>query len=67
MSKLLLLVQTEADVQHLGAASQAILNSSITGVWVVFSPAVTVNASEAAAKLDIEIDTLKLAEKAAVK
>jgi hypothetical protein len=65
MSKLLLLVQTEADVQHLPAAAQAILASPITGVWVVFSPAVTVNASEAAAKLDGEIDTLKAAERAA--
>lgn len=65
MSKLLLLVQTEADVQHLPAAAQAILASPITGVWVVFSPAVTVNASEAAAKLDGEIDALKAAERAA--
>ena len=60
--KLLLLVQTEADVAHLAPAAQAILNSSITGVWVVFSPAITVNASEAAAKLDAEIAGLKKAE-----
>lgn len=65
MSKLLLLVQTETDVQHLPGAAQAILSSPITGVWVVFSPAVTVNASEAAAKLDTEIEALKAAERAA--
>jgi hypothetical protein len=65
MSKLLLLVQTEADVQHLDGAAQAILNSAITGVWVVFSPAITVNASEAAAKLDVEIAQLDTAERAA--
>jgi hypothetical protein len=65
MSKLLLLVQTEADVAHLDGAAKAILSSAITGVWVVFSPAVTVNASEAATKLDAEIETLKVAERQA--
>lgn len=65
MSKLLLLVQTEADVMHLDAAAKAILGSAITGVWVVFSPAITVNASEAAMKLDAEIETLKVAERQA--
>jgi hypothetical protein len=65
MSKLLLLVQTEADVQHLDGAAKAILSSAITGVWVVFSPAITVNASEAATKLDAEIETLKGAERQA--
>jgi hypothetical protein len=65
MSKLLLLVQTEADVSHLDAAAKAILGSAITGVWVVFSPAITVNASEAATKLDAEIETLKTAERQA--
>lgn len=65
MSKLLLLVQNEADVKHLPAAAQAILNSAITGVWCVFSPAVTVNASEAASKLDSEIETLRTAERQA--
>lgn len=63
--KLLLLVQNEADVAHLDAAARAILNSSITGVWIVFSPAITVNASEAAAKLDGEIAQLKSAERQA--
>lgn len=63
--KLLLLVQTESDVQHLDAAAKAILNSSITGVWTVFSPAITVNSSEAAAKLDTEIEQLRAAEKQA--
>lgn len=62
MSKLLLLVQTEADVAHLPAAAQSILASNVTGVWVVFSPAITVNASEAASKLDGEITALKKAE-----
>src|SRR5688572_17442962 len=65
MSKLLLLVQTEADVAHLDGATRAILNLSITGVWLVFSPAITVNASEAATKLDAEIETLKTAERQA--
>jgi hypothetical protein len=65
MSKLLLLVQTEADVAHLDGAAKAILSSAITGVWVVFSPAITVNASEAATKLDAEIETLKVAERQA--
>ncbi len=60
--KLLLLVQSEADVSHLDAAARAILNSAITGVWVVFSPAITVKADEAAAKLDAEIAGLKKAE-----
>jgi hypothetical protein len=59
MSKLLLLVQTEADVAHLDGAAKAILSSAITGVWLVFSPAITVNASEAATKLDAEIENLK--------
>lgn len=63
MSKLLLLVQSEADVAHLGSAATAILASSITGTWVVFSPAITVNASEAASKLDTEIAGLKKAER----
>jgi hypothetical protein len=65
MSKLLLLVQTEADVAHLDGATQAILNSSINGVWLVFSPAITVDASEAATKLDGEVETLKAAERQA--
>lgn len=65
MSKLLLLVQSDADVSHLDAAARAILNSAITGVWVVFSPAITVNASEAAAKLDTEIAQLRAAERQA--
>lgn len=60
--KLLLLVQNESDVAHLDGAAKAILNSSITGVWCVFSPAITVNTSEAAKKLDGEIEALKLAE-----
>lgn len=62
MSKLLLLVQSENDVTHLDAAAKAILNSAITGCWVVFSPAITVNASEAAAKLDAEIEQLRKAQ-----
>ncbi len=65
MSKLLLLIHTEADVAHLPQAAQAILASSISGIWCVFSPAITVNASEAAAKLDTEIATLKAAESSA--
>jgi hypothetical protein len=65
MSKLLLLVQTEADASRLDAAAKAILSSAITGVWVVFSPAITVNASEAATKLDGEIETLRGAERQA--
>jgi hypothetical protein len=65
MSKLLLLVQSEADVAHLDAAAKAILNSAITGVWCVFSPAVTVDATEAASKLDAEIAQLKSAERQA--
>lgn len=65
MSKLLLLVQSPDDVQHLDAAAHSILNSSITGVWVVFSPAITVDASEAATKLDAEIEQLRSAERSA--
>lgn len=65
MSKLLLLIHSESDVQHLDAAAQAILRSGITGVWCVFSPAITVNASEAASKLDGEIGQLRTAERAA--
>lgn len=61
--KLLILVQTEADVSGLTAAANAILNTAITGVWVVFSPAITVNASEAAAKLDADISQLRSAER----
>lgn len=60
--KLLLLVQNETDVAHLDAAANSILASAITGVWVVFSPAITVNASEASAKLDTEIEQLRAAE-----
>lgn len=63
--KLLLLVQNESDVTHLDAAAKAILNSAIKGVWVVFSPAITVNASEAAKKLDGEIEQLRVAEQQA--
>lgn len=63
--KLLLLVQSPDDVQHLDAAARSILNSSITGVWVVFSPAITVDASEAATKLDTEIEQLRSAERSA--
>lgn len=63
--KLLLLVHNETDVAHLDGAAKAILNSSITGIWVVFSPSITVNASEAAAKLDGEITQLRTAERAA--
>lgn len=63
--KLLLLVQNESDVAHLEAAARAVLNSSITGVWVVFSPSITVDASDAAAKLDAEIGQLKTAERQA--
>lgn len=63
--KLLLLVQNENDVKHLPAAAQSILSSAITGVWVVFSPAITVDANEAASKLDAEIQQLVAAERAA--
>lgn len=63
--KLLLLVHSESDVAHLGAAAKAITNSAITGIWAVFSPAITVNSSEAAAKLDTEIEQLRAAEKQA--
>lgn len=63
--KLLLLVQNESDVAHLDGAAKAILNSAITGVWCVFSPSITVNASEAAAKLDGEIAQLAAAMGAA--
>lgn len=63
--KLLLLVQSQSDVDHLDAAARSILNSAITGVWVVFSPAITINASEAAAKLDAEIEQLRTAERQA--
>jgi hypothetical protein len=65
LMKLLLLVQTEADVAHLGAAAKGILNSAITGVWVVFSPAITVNSTEASAKFDTEIAQLAAAERQA--
>lgn len=63
--KLLLLVHSESDVAHLGAAAKAITNSAITGIWAVFSPAITVNSSEAAAKLDTEITGIKTAMEAA--
>lgn len=63
--KLLLLVQSQSDVDHLDAAARSILNSAITGVWVVFSPAITINALEAAAKLDAEIEQLRTAERQA--
>lgn len=63
--KLLMLVQNESDVAHLDGAAKAILNSAITGVWCVFSPSITVNASEAAAKLDGEIAQLAAAMGAA--
>lgn len=60
--KLLMLVQNEADVSHLAAAAQAIIASAVNRVWVVFSPAITVDVSTAAAKLDSEIETLRAAE-----
>lgn len=63
--KLLLLVHSAADVAHLEAAAKAVLKSSITGVWVVFSPAVLINAEHAAAKLDSEIEQLRAAERQA--
>lgn len=63
--KLLLLVQNETDVAHLEGAARAILNSSITGLWIVFSPAITVNAFEASTKLDAEIQQLRQAEQQA--
>lgn len=63
--KLLLLIHSEADVSHLEAAARAVLNTAITGIWVVFSPSITVNTSEAATKLDAEIGTLRAAERAA--
>jgi hypothetical protein len=63
--KLLLLVQSPDDVAHLNSAARSIVASSITGVWVVFSPAVLINATDAAAKLDSEIDQLRAAERQA--
>jgi hypothetical protein len=60
--KLLLLIQSEADVAALDAAAKAIPAAGYTGVWAVFSPAITVNASEAAAKLDSEIAQLRKAQ-----
>lgn len=63
--KLLLLIQNQADVDNLTAASKAILNSSITGVWTVFSPAITVDSATASAKFDAEIEQLRTAERAA--
>lgn len=63
--KLLLLVQSPGDVAHLNSAARSIVASSITGVWVVFSPAVLINATDAAAKLDSEIEQLRAAERQA--
>lgn len=63
--KLLLLVHSESDVAHLDGAARAILASAITGVWVVFSPSITVKASEVTTKLDAEIAQLRQAEQQA--
>ena len=63
--KLLLLVQSQADVDALPNAAQAILRSAITGVWVVFSPAITIDSAAAASKFDTEIAQLLTAERQA--
>jgi hypothetical protein len=63
MKNLLLMVQTQSDVDALPAACPSIIAAGYTGCWIVVSPAIAVDANAAAAKFDAEIDALRKAER----
>lgn len=65
MSNLILLIQSESDVASLPTAAQSIIAHGYKGCWILVSPAIAVNASEASAKYDKEIADLRTAERAA--
>lgn len=62
---LLLLVQSQADVDALPSACQTILAHGYSGVWVLHSPAIAVDVKTAAAQFDREIEDLRIAKRAA--
>jgi hypothetical protein len=67
MSKLLLLVQSAADVAALPAATAAIVKLGFSGVWCVYSPAVLTDEKTVNTKFDKQIADLNVAIEAAVK
>jgi len=62
--KLLLFVHTAQDVAALPIAATAIKRLGITGLWLLFSPAVLVDDAEASAKYDKDIAELDAAVEA---
>lgn len=65
MSNLILLIQSEPDITALPSAAKAIIDHGYKGCWILVSPAIAVNATEASAKYDKEINDLRAAELAA--
>ncbi len=65
MSKLILLIHNQSDIDSIPAAAQAIVDHGYKGVWVLHSPAIAVDQATAAAKYDKEIADLQAAESAA--
>lgn len=65
MSNLILLIQSESDIAALPSAAESIVQHGYKGCWILVSPAIAVNAAEASAKYDKEINDLRAAELAA--
>lgn len=61
--KLLLLVQSDTDAKAMESAAKAIKSSPVKDIWVVYSPAISVDQSAAASKFDTNIAELLEAEK----
>lgn len=60
---MLLLVQSDADAKAMESAAKAIKSSPVKDIWVVYSPAISVDQSAAASKFDTNIAELLEAEK----
>lgn len=58
LSQLLLLVQSQSDVDALPAAAEAIRAQGYDGLWVLFSPAVLVDTAAASAQHDRDVAAL---------
>ncbi len=61
MKNLLLLCQSQADVDSLAAAASAIKRDGYDGLWLLFSPAVLVDSKAASAEHDANITALRAA------
>lgn len=65
MKPLILLIHTQAHVAALPETAKTIIAAGFDRCWVIISPAIAVDTSAAAEKLDSEITALRTAERAA--